>query len=295
MGRDIWMAHRRNISLQASSNRITLRFDRTCNIRKGKYWRKSTAGICNSSPQAPLSWNVWMHLLLQHTWIRRLNYLLGMSASFPRLLKGWSWSEIVFFVKPTWSRNGRWAKTGKFFAHFTDMKRSRADVSLKLSDDLVVYVSLPQPNEELSFSASFVVTSTLSSSWHCKKQKQVDAEINKITNISIPIIYSCFFPINLPSSCSSLVYVSAVSKLTIKRCVFGLVQGWTDAEMVGDNVTRGLNLTDEYRLEVVRSCVVARTSFLVSGFMESRLTCAVFLGCRSFCTAAKGQMENISF
>lgn len=60
------------------------------------------------------------------------------------------------------------------------------------------------------------------------------------------------------------------------------------AEVVTEEVTRGLQMTDEYAAEQVSSRVVARCSFFVSTHIESRLTCAVLRGCRSFCTAAKG-------
>lgn len=63
------------------------------------------------------------------------------------------------------------------------------------------------------------------------------------------------------------------------------------AEVATDEVTRGLQIAGEYVAEEASSRVVARCSFLVSIQMESGLTCAVLLGCRSFCTAAMGTGE----
>ncbi len=65
-------------------------------------------------------------------------------------------------VSFTWSRNGNLAKTGKFFAHLTDMKRSRADVSYKLSEELEVNGETRQSEGVRSLSESLVVTSTFS-------------------------------------------------------------------------------------------------------------------------------------
>lgn len=70
--------------------------------------------------------------------------------------------------------------------------------------------------------------------------------------------------------------------------LLGLLQGCVVAEVVTEEVTSGLQMTDEWVAEV-SSRVVARCSFFVSMHIESRLTCAVLRGCRSFCTAAKGK------
>lgn len=120
MGKDHWMAHKRNISLQASSRRITW----GCHGNT-----LSVAPMCKSVQ-----------------WIYKKRH----------------------FLRLTWSRNGKWAKTGKFFAHLTDMKRSLADVSYILSEQLEVYGDKRQSEGDWSLSESLVVTSMFSSTVHWK-------------------------------------------------------------------------------------------------------------------------------
>lgn len=126
MGRDHWMAHKRNISLHASSRRIT--------------WGHYRNTCYQSYPRFMYVHNI------------SVNIQKHMSVSF------------------TWSRNGKWAKTGKFFAHLTDMKRRRADVSYILSEQLEEYGDIWRSEEVWSLAESLVVTSIFSSTVHQRKK-----------------------------------------------------------------------------------------------------------------------------